>query len=101
MRGAGHDVTTALSEGLGGSTDPRLVAVCRDEGRALVTLDRGLGNIRAYPPSEYHGIIVLRPRDQRVATILTMLRQLLPLFELDTVAGALWIVDEDRVRVRR
>ncbi len=41
-RAAGHGVTTALEDGLGGVEDPRVAAVCRGEARALVTLDRGL-----------------------------------------------------------
>ena len=47
LRAAGHDVTTVLEEKLGGATDPQVAQVCRSEMRALVTLDRGLGNIRA------------------------------------------------------
>ncbi len=61
LRSAGHDATTAAAEGLAGHADPLVAAACRREGRALVTLDQGLGNIRSYPPSEYAGIIVLRP----------------------------------------
>jgi len=65
LRAAGHDVTTVLEQGLGGVTDPRLAAICRTERRALVTLDRGLGDIRAYPPADYHGIIVQTSRCSR------------------------------------
>jgi predicted nuclease of predicted toxin-antitoxin system len=76
LRAAGHDVTTAFAEGLGGVADPRVAGVCRSEARVLVTLDRGLGDIRAYPPADYYGIIILRPHDQ---AILALVRRLLPL----------------------
>ena len=46
LRAAGHDVITALEEGLGGLEDPHVAGVCRAEERALVTLDRGLGEPR-------------------------------------------------------
>src|SRR5207249_9010690 len=74
LRAAGHDVTTVLEEKLGGAGDPQVAQVCRSEMRALVTLDRGLGNIRAYPPTDYHGIVVLRPHDQSVDAILALIQ---------------------------
>jgi predicted nuclease of predicted toxin-antitoxin system len=101
LRLAGHDVTSALERGLGGVADPRLAAICQTEERALVTLDRGLGDIRAYPPTDYHGIIVLCPADQSIDAINRLLRRLLPSLETASLAGALWIVDEKRVRIRR
>ena len=36
---AGHEAHSALEQALGGSIDPRLIEVCRLEGRALVTLE--------------------------------------------------------------
>jgi predicted nuclease of predicted toxin-antitoxin system len=36
----GHDVTTVLQEGLGGTPDDQVARACLHEGRALVTLDR-------------------------------------------------------------
>ena len=90
-----------LEEKLGGAADPEVSEVCRSETRALVTLDRGLGNIRAYPPTDYHGIVVLRPRDQSVDAILALVQTLLALLETNSLAGVLWIVDERRLRIRR
>ncbi len=44
VRDAGHDVSTALDEDLGGSSDATVAKACADEGRVLVTPDlhRGL-----------------------------------------------------------
>ena len=47
---AGHEAHSALEQTLGGSVDPRLIEVCRLEGRALVTLDLDFANIHRYPP---------------------------------------------------
>ena len=93
-------MTTVLDEKLGGAADPRVAEVCRTELRALVTLDRGLGDIRAYPPTDYHGIVVLRPRDQSVDAILALIQRFRALLETNSLVGALWIVDERRVRIR-
>ena len=101
LRTAGHDVTTVLGEKLGGVADPKVAEVCRSETRALVTLDRGLGNILAYPPTDYHGIVVLRPRDQSVDVILALVQKLVSLLETNSLVGTLWIVDERRFRIRR
>lgn len=100
LRNAGHDVVTALEEGLGGAPDPELAAACRREGRALVTLDRGFGDIRAFPPTEYPGLVVLRARDQGIQSILELTRRLITLLETRTLIGALWILDEHRLRIR-
>ena len=94
-------MTTALEEELGGARDPRLATICKEEERALVTLDRGLGDVRSYPPGNYHGIIVLRPRDQGIDTILAFVARLVGLLEEQSVSGALWIITENRVRIRR
>jgi predicted nuclease of predicted toxin-antitoxin system len=57
---AGHDVDTVADEGLTGAIDPDVVAAATAEDRVLITLDRGLGDIRAYPPGSHAGIVVLR-----------------------------------------
>jgi predicted nuclease of predicted toxin-antitoxin system len=101
LRSAGHDVATALGEGLGGVGDSQVTAVCRREQRALLTLDRGLGDIRAYPPADYSGIVVLRTRNQEIDTLLTLVRRLIALLATRPLVGSLWIVDDRRVRIRR
>jgi predicted nuclease of predicted toxin-antitoxin system len=61
---AGHSALTVLDEGLGGQPDQVIADECKADGRSLVTLDVGFGDIRTYPPSEYAGLIVLRLRRQ-------------------------------------
>lgn len=101
LRASGHDVNDALAERLGGADDAALLAACQREGRALVTLDKDLLDVRTYPPSAYPGIVVLRPHDQRASTLGTVLARTLPLFQTEQLAGSLWVVDEHRVRIRR
>jgi predicted nuclease of predicted toxin-antitoxin system len=61
---AGHDVDTARAEGLRGAKDPALLAGATADGRLLLTLDRSLGDIRAYPPGTHAGIVVVRLKHQ-------------------------------------
>ena len=75
--------------------------VCRDEWRALVTLDLDFSDIRTYPPDQYHGLLVLRPRRQAKPLVLALLQGIVvPLLESERVDGCLWIVDECGVRIR-
>jgi predicted nuclease of predicted toxin-antitoxin system len=64
LAGAGHDVDTARAEGLRGAKDPAVLAGATADGRLLLTLDRGLGDIRAYPPGTHAGIVVVRLNHQ-------------------------------------
>ena len=76
LRSRGHDVDTVLEESLGGRDDPTVLRAAIDEGRLLLTLDRGFGDVRAYPPGTHPGIIVMRPADQRVPTVVAMVETL-------------------------
>jgi predicted nuclease of predicted toxin-antitoxin system len=97
----GHDVTTASEEGLAGRDDPTVAERVTLEGRMLITLDRGFGNIRAYPPGDHPGIIVLRLPDQRPDRVAASLRSLLYRGQLDDLAGCTVVVEPGRLRVRR
>lgn len=101
LRQYGHDAVTVFEEGLRGEPDTDLANVCRQEGRAIVTLDLDLANIRDFPPGDYDGIIVLRLNDQSRASLLQVLRRIFPLFDTEPLVGRLWIVDEHRIRIRQ
>lgn len=100
LRRAGHDSWLARDQGLSGSPDADVSAVCRNERRALITLDLGFGDIRAYPPADYHGLVVLRLQRQDKKHVLDVIERLIPLFSTEPLGGRLWIVEEWRVRVR-
>ncbi len=100
LQRAGHDATTVVSEQLSGADDPELMSVCQTQGRVLVTLDVGFADIRAYPPLESAGLIVLRLRLQDKAHVLDVLGRLTRVLAAENPSGQLWIVDEERVRIR-
>ena len=100
LREAGHDAHTVYEEELAGTPDPELGAIIQREGRGLVTLDLGFGDIRNYPPRDYQGIIVLRPSSQDKPTVLHLFLAAIPLLEHEPIVGRLWIVDHQRIRVR-
>ena len=86
---AGHDASPATSQGLGGQADSRIAQVCRQETRVLVTLDSGFADIRAYPPQEHAGIIVLRLRHQDTKHVRKTVSRILPLLLEHPVASTL------------
>jgi predicted nuclease of predicted toxin-antitoxin system len=101
MRGSGHDVSTALEQGLGGSSDATIAKACADEGRVLVTLDLHFADIRTYGSAESPGIVVLRPGQQGVNTICGLLVQSLPALAAVDLRGSIAIVEPERLRTWR
>jgi len=100
LAAAGHDAQTIHDQAMVGNPDPQVAAVCRSEQRALVTLDLDFSDIRAYPPADYPGIIVLRPRNQAKPTVVSLIARLIPLLDSETLIGNLWIVQETALRIR-
>ncbi len=97
---AGYDAMTAAEQSLEGCVDPLIAQVCRDEQRAIVTLDLDFADIRTYPPASYFGIIVLRLHNQAKPFVLDVIRQLIPLLEREALLGKLWVVNEQTLRIR-
>ena len=62
LRAAGHDAESVADEGMGGSPDPPILGRAKREGRVFFTMDKGIADIRIYPPGEYAGIVLFRPR---------------------------------------
>ena len=100
LTGHGHDVHTVHTEGLRGAQDSNLAERCRNEACALVTLDLDFSDIRAYPPADFSGLIVLRVRDQSRQHVLNVLTRTISLLAHEPLAGRLWIVSESGVRIR-
>lgn len=97
---AGYDALTVHDQNMVGEKDTKLAQVCRDELRVLVTLDMHFADIRAYPPVDFPGLIVLRLTRQDKQQVLNLLRRTIKLLKSEMLHGKLWIVEEKRVRVR-
>jgi predicted nuclease of predicted toxin-antitoxin system len=100
LRQYGHDALTVFDQGLRGYGDSEVARVCQREYRAIITLDLDFSDVRAYPPANYSGIVVLRLADQSRAAVLRVMQRIIPLLDQELLAGRLWIVDEHRVRIR-
>lgn len=96
----GHDALSVFDQTMSGEKDPTVLAVCQDERRVLVTLDLDFTNIQAYPPAATAGIVVLRLARQDKPRILQVIRKVIPAIAEYGVSRKLWIVEEDRIRIR-
>jgi len=96
---AGHDVDTTADEDLQGATDQTVIARATHDGRLLLTLDRGLGDVRTYTPGSHAGVIVLRLASQDLETIDSALQDLAGR-DLEAFSGALVVYRSGELRVR-
>lgn len=94
----GHDVDTVVDEELGGASDPDVLAAARRDDRFVVTLDRGFGDVRRYPPGSHAGIAVLRVESQDAGTVADALTTFLSNEALGDLRGCirLWWVHPSR-----
>ena len=89
-----------MQQDLGGKADTDIASICQRERRALVTLDMDFADIRTYPPKQFSGLIVLRLRRQDKPRVLEVLSHLVPVLSSEPPEHRLWIVEEDRIRIR-
>ena len=100
LRQDGHDSLSVVDQQLAGHPDTDVAVTCQTEQRALVTLDLDFSDIRAYPPGDYHGIIVFRPAVQTVSAIVRLTKRMISVLGTEPLTGRLWIVAEHQVRIR-
>ncbi len=81
LHDAGHDAATVAQQHMAGYPDEAVADVCRREGRALIALDQDFADIRAYSPSDYAGIIVLRLSRLDRSRVLSSLQRMLLVLE--------------------
>ena len=100
LRRAKHEADTVSDEGLGGKIDEIVADFCQAENRVLVTLDRHFSDIRTYPPERCPGIVVISVRRQSKPRLLAVLERIVAMLDSEAVRNRLWIVEDNRIRVR-
>lgn len=96
----GWDVHDVHDEGLAAEPDAIVLAACEREARVLIRLDTDFTDLRRYASPQLPGVIVLRPRDQSIPTTLSCLAGAIRALGVERLNGALWIVSDDRIRIR-
>ncbi len=101
LRERGFEADTVIEEGLLGATDEALLAAVQEQDRMIVTLDRGFGDIRRYPPGSHPGIVVLRLADESALAARAAIVQLLDNHDLEDLTGTITVVQHGSLRIRR
>ena len=97
----GYDAVSVLDQRLGGAGDATIASVCKNEGRILITLDKGFADIRAYPLRAFADFIVLHLHRQSTFHITKIIKRLIPLLSSQPLKNCLQIVSATKVRVKR
>jgi len=102
LRALGHEVDTVVAEGLTGGADAQVAAAAQRGARCLFTLDKGLGDVRRFPPRKYAGIVVFRFSQRGRGNVRKTVRALLPSVEKRApLDGRLLVVSEASIRVKK
>jgi hypothetical protein len=67
---------------------------------ARITLDADFTNVHRYDPKSSAGVIVLRLARQDRQRVLNTVARMLPVLEREPLTNRLWVVEEDRIRIR-
>ena len=101
LTGVGHDVAHVEDRGLAGHVDQEVLELARSEGRVLVSADTDFGEILASSGALLPSLVLLRQGNRsplhRAATLLANLDEVGD----DLAAGAVVVLTDDRIRVRR
>ena len=99
---SGHACTDVRDTPLAGAADAEIAALARDSTFVLVTRDFDFADVRAYPPEQYAGIVVLSTHETATAATIKSLFAAF-LAQAETIAalpGRLAIVEFGRIRLR-
>ena len=102
LRDAGHDAVHTMELGLERAEDDELLLLAREEQRVVVSGDTDFGALLALANATSPSVILFRSRHRRSADDqATLLLAHLDDVEGDLIAGAVVVITDDRIRVRR
>ena len=96
----GHDASHVRDRGMSKLSDYDIVRLAESEGRAVVTFDLDFARIVALQRLARPSIILFRLQQFTTDGVNSLLRSLLTTYETELTAGAILVVDSNRVRLR-
>ena len=96
----GYIAHTVHQQGWGGCDDAHLWERVQDEGRWLITADKGFGDVRTYVPGTYVRIILLRAMIESRRRYIELAEVTLRSVRLEDMLGCLVVVTPRGIRVR-
>ncbi|MEN3356531.1 MAG: hypothetical protein V7637_513 [Mycobacteriales bacterium] len=101
LRAFGHDAVHVADLGLLGSPDDQIMRAAAEGGRILVSADTDFGELLAVGQHLAPGFVLLRGLAGAPDHRLRLLADNLDQVEDDLLAGAIVVVTEERIRIRR
>ncbi len=101
LRLLGHDADSVKDEGLSGCPDSSLMKTVEHEQRIFCTLDKGIADIRKYPPSKYAGIVLFRPPSHGKGQVLEFVKAHLKEILSFELKSKLAVISESGLRIRQ
>ncbi len=98
---SGHDASHLREEGLERLEDSSIVEKARGEDRILLTCDLDFGYLMAVSGERLPTVILFRLSDMRPANVLAHLNRTIDQEADQLTAGAIVVVTDTRIRVRR
>lgn len=92
----GYDVFSIFDQARG-VDDDKIIEIAQNEGRILITNDRGFGEKVFRERRPHHGVVFLRLANERAANKIRVLDQLLSQHS-DMLLGRFVVVTESRIR---
>jgi predicted nuclease of predicted toxin-antitoxin system len=98
----GHDAVHVRDVGLARSSDGVILAAARNDSRVVVSGDTDFGDLLASTNAASPSVVLIRRQGQRRAVqVVALLHANLEAVLADLDAGAVVVIDADRVRIRR
>ena len=98
----GHDAVHVRQLGMSRASDAEIMATARDDNRVVVSGDTDFGELLARTNAASPSLVLFRRQGQRrAAELAALLDANLQAVVADLDAGAVVVIDADRVRVRR
>jgi predicted nuclease of predicted toxin-antitoxin system len=93
----GHDTDTVADEGLCGEPDPTVVEAASTADRILLTLDKGIADVRN---QRHAGVILFRPDSAGRQAVLSFVRERMSRIASMDLADRVTVVGPTRIRLR-
>jgi predicted nuclease of predicted toxin-antitoxin system len=100
LREVGIDVRDVKEELWHGRPDEQLLQIAYQEDRFVLTHDADFGALAIYQENACYGILYLRLRNVRPATIIQILAGLIQK-DVEVTPFTIWVIEEKRVRIRQ
>ena len=101
LRSLGHEAVRLSELGREKLSDQEVIADAREHGQIVITFDLDYPALLALDPTSRASAIILRTSSAEPEWVNQRLRDTLPLMADALIEGAIAVIEDDRIRMRR